>query len=604
MKSTLRKIILVTISSVLTLVLATFAIIYLPNRLAKEVRIEAGALAVLDESLFIKTNDDGKFLDEVKQIDLAVPGDYKVKVKVGLMTYSSMLIINDTQTPKVKVKDIISALKREIMPEDFIAEAIDNTALRYDFILAPNPNELGLQQVKISVTDLGGNIVVRSSTVLVSQVKDKVTIEAGSPIPIIEDFLLEEKTNEVLKTNISKLDLVVGTYPVEIQMDDRILICELEVVDTVAPTATTVPVFAYVGDDVSAESFVKDIQDESKVVVSYKEVGSITNKEGTFNPTILLTDAGNNVSEYVGKIVVKQDTEAPVLSGAGLKDRTVYVDEAFNIKASVYARDNRDGNVNVSVDRNVNFAVEGSTVVTFSAKDRAGNIARKSITITVKKHPPFVSKASTNNAALDGYVDELFATLLHGDMSTYQITEALYRFGRSIRYQAGPLTSEWTSRALSTLQSRTGNCFGRMYAMEALYTRAGISNREQIQYNQEHSWNQVNIGSGWLNIDVGYGSAFLVSDAYLRDRALRYSSIDDDTWETQAPANGTVLVEYVESSTNQVLADSISLQSKVGDSYTTNTKNIEGYTLIETPSNWQGVFNNGTIKVVYKYQAD
>lgn len=535
MKPTIRKIILVILSSVITLLVATFAIIYLPNRLTKEVRIEAGAMTSLDESLFIKTNDHGEFLAEVDSIDLAVPGDYTIKVKVGFMTYRSKLIIIDTQTPQVQVKEIISPVKKELSPEDFIVEAIDNTALHYEFTKAPDPNVLGVQEVIIAITDLGGNVVVKNSSVLISQVKDKVVIEAGSQAPVLDDFLLDERSNEELITNIQALNLVVGVYPIEIQVEERVLMCDLEVVDTIAPTATPVTVHAYVNDELKAKSFVKDIVDKSKVTVSFKEEALITKKEGTYNPIILLTDAGNNVSEIVGTVVVKRDTEPPIISGSGLRDRTVYIDEAFNIKSYIYANDNRDGSVKVNVDKTIDFSKEGIHVVTYSAKDQAGNVASASITITVKKHPPFVAKASTNNAALDSTIDNLFSTLLHGDMSAYQITEALYKFGRTIRYQAGPLASEWTSRALTTLQNRTGNCFGKMYAMEALFTRAGIQNRERIQHKQEHSWNQVNIGSGWQNIDIGYGSAFLVSDAYLRSRALQYESIQDDIWETEAP---------------------------------------------------------------------
>jgi hypothetical protein len=94
--------------------------------------------------------------------------------------------------------------------------------------------------------------------------------------------------------------------------------------------------------------------------------------------------------------------------------------------------------------------------------------------------------------------------------------------------------SNWTGRANIALTTRIGNCYGRMYAMMALFTRAGIVNRDRDQYNQEHAWNQVDIGSGWQNIDVGF-SVFLQSDAYLKNRALTSPSIKDDLWETEAP---------------------------------------------------------------------
>ena len=126
-------------------------------------------------------------------------------------------------------------------------------------------------------------------------------------------------------------------------------------------------------------------------------------------------------------------------------------------------------------------------------------------------------------------------------MSTYQVTISLYDYGRSIIYQADgdiPNVMEWNaysmSRALTTLNTKHGNCFGRAFAMKALFIRAGIQNNIQVQYNNIHSWNQVNIGSGWQNVDVGFRQ-FLVSDAYLKSYALAVASIKDDEWDTTAP---------------------------------------------------------------------
>jgi hypothetical protein len=301
-------------------------------------------------------------------------------------------------------------------------------------------------------------------------------------------------------------------------------------------------------------------------------------------------------------LIVRRDTEAPVLSGAGLRDRTVYVGESFSVKSQVYANDNRDGRITVSVSGSVNFSRVGSYPITFSAKDKAGNVASKRITVNVITHPPFVSKGDTGSSELNLLVDRIFAEHLHGDMSTYQVAQILYTFGRSIRYQAGPLASDWRSRAISSLTTRTGNCFGRMYAMEALFVRAGISNREQVQYNQEHSWNQINIGNGWQNVDVGY-SVFLQSDAFLKNKALASSTIADNTWETTAPIpTGTVIVTHIDETSGSSIASTVTLSGPVGSDYTTSVKVISGYTFVSSTSNTSGEFSESTITVVYRYR--
>jgi hypothetical protein len=596
-----RKLLLTAVLGFSFVAVSVFAVIFLPNRLKPEVTIEAGQMKTLSEEQFIKTKDQGVFTEKANDIALNVPGEYDVFVKIGFMTYRSTLFIIDTTKPIVTLRHIISPLGKEIEPEDFVLTAQDNTELRYEFIVAPDPNTVGVQDVSIQISDLGNNKTVETSSVLVSQIKEKVTIEAGSLAPVIDDFLMEERVDETFITKLETLKLVVGVYPIEIKVGQRILISQLEVIDTVAPTATLVPLNAFVSDTVPASKFVKNIVDESKVTVSYKENIDITAKEGTFTPIILLTDAGNNITELVGKIVVIKDTEAPVIKGTGLRDRTVYVGESYNYRAQVFATDNRDSSVTVTVSGSVDFSKVGNYPITFSAKDKAGNSSSEKITITVKAHPPFEAKGNTGNSELNALVDKMFAKMLHGDMSTYEVTKKIYDFGRTINYQAGIWESEWTARAIWTINNRLGNCYGRMYAMEAMFTRAGITSRERIKYNGEHSWNQVDIGKGWQNIDIGFPGIFLVSDSYLFNRALT-TSVKDDNWHTEPPIYGTVIVQHIDETSGSLIASNVTLTGIEGASYSTSRVSVSGYTYISKTSNSSGVYTESTITVVYKYK--
>jgi hypothetical protein len=596
------KLIVIGVIGFIFVTLSIFSVVFLPNRLTNEITIEAGDFTSLQEKQFIRTKDQGSFTEDIDDIDLAVPGEYVVRIKIGFMTYRSKLIIIDTQMPIVTLRHIISPLGKELSPEDFILSAEDNTELHYKFVEAPDPDSIGVQEVSIQISDLGNNRIIETASVLISQVKDKVTIEAGSLAPLIDDFLLEERTDEVFITKLSSLKLVVGTYPIEIQVGDRILVSQLEVIDTIAPTATLVSLNAFVSDVVPASKFVKNIIDASKVTVSFKENIDITAQEGTFTPTILLTDAGNNVTELIGKIVVVKDIEPPVFSGSGLKDRTVYIGDSFNVRSQVFAKDNRDGNVSFTVSGSVDFNKVGTYPITFSAKDKAGNSSSEKITVTVKTHPPFEPKGSTGNSELNALIDQLFSKMLHGDMSRYEVTREIYYFGRTINYLAGPWESEWTERAIWTIKNRLGNCYGRMYAMEAMFTRAGITSRERIKYNGEHSWNQVDIGNGWQNIDIGFTNAFLVSDSYLINRALTTSSIKDDNWHTETPIYGTVIVQHVDETSGALIASNVTHTGIVGASYKTSGVTVNGYTYVSKTSNASGNYTQATITVVYRYR--
>lgn len=535
MNRTHIRLVFYSVLTILIFVSAIFLLVFYPNRLKEEVIVEAGQMDWLTEQLFLKDGQKGTFRHDYSYIDLAFPTEHTIQVRVGYFTYTSKLIIQDTIAPLVKLKSIISPISKEIVPEDFILEIEDATITTVEFAQPVNIHDSGVHEVIIVVTDLGNNATVQTTTVLISQVKEIVTMEMGSGIPSLDDFLIDEKTSEEMITDLTKLKLTLGSYPVEIIIDGRILTSTLEVVDTTPPTATPAKLEVFVSDVVHPRSLVRSIVDATKVTATFKENKAWTSSAGTFNPIIVLTDESGNQTEIESTLVVKRDSTPPVLSGSGLSNRTVYVNEPYSYKNNIFASDNRDGRLAVQTIGTVDFATAGVYVVTFYAEDRAGNRASKDITITVKVKPPFVPVASTGNATLDAIVDDLFKTILHGDMNQYQISLSIYNFGRTIRYQAGPLASEWTARAVSSLNTRTGNCFGRMYAMRAMFTRAGISNRDRIQYNQDHSWNQINIGNGWQNVDVGYPNMFLVSDQYLKERALASSLINDDNWDVEAP---------------------------------------------------------------------
>ncbi len=71
--------------------------------------------------------------------------------------------------------------------------------------------------------------------------------------------------------------------------------------------------------------------------------------------------------------------------------------------------------------------------------------------------------------------------------------------------------------------------------------------------------------------------------------------------EVKPVVNGTVTVEYVDKDTAEVLS-TITLKGEVGTSYTTSAKEIDGYTLFQSPANANGKFTESNITVSYLYQ--
>lgn len=81
--------------------------------------------------------------------------------------------------------------------------------------------------------------------------------------------------------------------------------------------------------------------------------------------------------------VTVKSNENPVISGAS--DRTIKVGDSFDVKAGVTAADAEDGNLTsgIAVSGNVNITKPGNYTVTYTVTDSYGEIASKSITISV-----------------------------------------------------------------------------------------------------------------------------------------------------------------------------------------------------------------------------
>lgn len=140
-----------------------------------------------------------------------------------------------------------------------------------------------------------------------------------------------------------------------------------------------------------------------------------------------------------------------------------------------------------------------------------------------------------------------------------------------------------------------------MHAAEAMYIRAGIPNREKIQFEREHSWNQVNIGTGWLNVDNTH-RVFLMSDAQLIAFGRRIGH--NGRWRTPTDVESKVVVNFLEEGTRIVLTNQVTLNGRYDRPYSTSPATIPGYKLKYTPVNASGVYGLDPILVNYIYEID
>lgn len=143
-----------------------------------------------------------------------------------------------------------------------------------------------------------------------------VTMEAGSPMVDVKEFLVREDLNGKYLTDIDNLSLnKPGIYEIKIVVRNRILVSSLEVIDTTAPKASPAGKTILKGEEIKPEDLIKEVIDATKVKASFKEIPDTT-IPGEQMVTIILEDTTGNKSECSASLNVL-DVKSLVLLEAG-----------------------------------------------------------------------------------------------------------------------------------------------------------------------------------------------------------------------------------------------------------------------------------------------
>lgn len=467
------------------------------TRVYKHCMTEAGT-EVTAEDFLRDASFDAAFVADSSMADTSVPGDYEVTVKSGFFTYRCTLTVQDTIPPKAETQTVTSAYGEPVGADSFMLSVQDATAVTVTYIDEPDYECYGPQEVKLLLTDLGGNTTTCETTLVVSPVVERLEIEAGSEKPRLSDFLLTGQTEEaVLLSSVQDIDMsTVGEYEIQIQMNGYTYTSLLAVVDTVLPILQVQDVTAYTTSDLQAEDFVVLAQDATTLTCSFLQEPDMT-RTGTQEVTVWVEDEGGNSVMANANLTLAEDTEAPVL--AGVKDITVFIGDSVSYKTGVKATDNCDGEISFQVDNSkVDLNTEGSYQVIYSAKDRAGNETSATVTVTVRKRAYSIEE-------VDALADKVLEKIITDDMNQYDKLTAIYKWVRGhVGYINHSDKGDWVKAAYEGLALGQGDCYVFACVAKELLTRAGITNMdiEKIPAKTEHYWNLVDIGEGWYHYDT------------------------------------------------------------------------------------------------------
>lgn len=475
---------------------AAFLFLY-SERVYKHCMAEAGT-EILAEDFLKKPSYGAAFTADSEKIDTTVPGDYEVKLRSGLFTYTCTLTIQDTVAPVAQVQRVVIPHGETVAAECFVTAVEDATAVTVSYVEEPDYNALGVHNVQVCLRDLGGNETVYETELVISPVRERVEMEAGEELPLLVAFLLSGEAEQ--DTVVSGLEEVstdkVGEYELVIETGGYAYTSCLAVVDTIPPVLQVQDVSAFTTSELLVEDFVVLAQDTTELTCSFVKEPDMT-LVGTQELTIQAKDEGGNTVMADACLTLSEDQEAPVF--AGIKDKVVYIGDSISYKQGVTVTDNCDQNISFSVDNSgVDLNTEGVYQVTYSAVDRAGNEAVMTIQVTVCKRAYSIEE-------VDALADAVLAKIITEDMSDYDKLSAIYRWIRSnVGYINHSDKGDWVKAAYEGLAQGQGDCYVYACVSKELLTRAGITNKDiaKIPARTEHYWNLVDIGEGWYHFDA------------------------------------------------------------------------------------------------------
>jgi len=515
------------LSTALILAIGIAGILLLTPKVKATVTMEAGTKMVDVEDFLLKKSSSGSYITDISTLDLNAPGIYKVKIKVGYLVYKSLLQIVDTVAPTATIENQMISLGDEIEAEAFAADVIDATSVKFSYKELPDFEQSGEQEVILILEDTSKNRTELTAMLTILNMKKTVRVEAGSTTVNIEDFIESDGNVVAFETDVSKLDFSKPMiYEIQIRVDDIIYMSQLEVVDTIAPTASILNQKAWMQEAIEPDTFVTGITDATQVKVSYKVAPDFTTL-GDQEICIVLEDTSSNKTELNAILTVAEDTEAPQI--IGVKNQTVFIGEKVSYKKNISVQDNKDTELELTVDSStVNLKKQGSYQVTYSATDLSGNKTTITATFTV---------SSIDQATLDAVVDEVLDKIIDDSMTSREKAYEIYLWTKGhVAYTGHADKDDWIKGAYYGIKKGVGDCNTYYAVSQALLTRAGIDNMlvTRVGGKTLHFWNLVNCGDGWYHFDScpnkDHMDTFMLTDeevaAYTEERGNNYYNFD------------------------------------------------------------------------------
>ncbi len=215
---------------------------------------------------------------------------------------------------------------------------------------------------------------------LMEKINFYIEVEYGEKIDF-RSFLKKDVTFEsfFVKSDLKAIK-EVGEYKIPIELDGYDFEITLVMKKTNILEFEVQDVTIFEDEEINVQDFIASINSASYKISPL----NISKKVGTQTVTIEVIDEYGDVYQKNASLTVLKDSDAPRFSG--LNAIETEIGKKVNLYLNVSAYDDRDGNVNFTVDDSkVNYSKTGWYTIFYSAADKAGNTVRKERSIHIKE---------------------------------------------------------------------------------------------------------------------------------------------------------------------------------------------------------------------------
>lgn len=189
-----------------------------------------------------------------------------------------------------------------------------------------------------------------------------ITLEAGTSVPSVEEFLLYKNRRGSYLTDVQAMDMrIPGVYEIRIKIGNRIQSSSMYIIDTTPPTATVVDRTVLKNDAINPMLFVEDVSDATDVTVAFQG-NPDTSIPGKQDVTLLLTDSSGNKTTVKAQLSVLDIHNAVTIEAGSVMNLTAQDFVSNNEYDVSFITDLSSLDISTPAVHNILLEVDGITV--------------------------------------------------------------------------------------------------------------------------------------------------------------------------------------------------------------------------------------------------